>query len=76
MTLYEGGVIEYASGSTVSYWQFSEEDKDWKLVESLGWQCGDGGEREQISEEEFRGIVEQYRQKEVELAWHPLYRPD
>lgn len=93
MTLYEGGIIEYASGSTVSYWQFSREEQDWIIVESL--ECiqnqenvGEldyyrrivadevNGEKEKISQEEYHRIIEQYTQREVELEWFSLCRPD
>ena len=37
---------------------------------------GEYEEQERLSVEEFQKIMEQYTQKEVELKWYPLCRPD
>ena len=37
---------------------------------------GEYGEQEMLSVEEFQEIREQYTQREVELKWYPLCRPD
>lgn len=39
MTLYEGDILEYVSGGvayTITYWQFSQKQQDWQIVEALG----------------------------------------
>lgn len=95
MTLYEGGVIEYASAGvdyTLNYLQFSAQEQDWRVVESLGahWdfehqrneepyrQIADGasGESEPLSEEEFQEIIDRYTREKVELQWFSLGSPD
>lgn len=74
MTLYEGDIIEYVSGGvayTITYWQFSQKEQDWRIVEALGieWDYENAREvgpyRQIITDGEYAG-KEMISEKEFE----------
>lgn len=88
MRIYEGGVIELRLEgvyySVIGYYQLGEE----VIIENLEREVGENGEitgyirkiflnryhtvEEEITEEEYLGIIERYTAVPVELEWRPL----
>ncbi len=67
MTLYEGDILEYVSGGvayTITYWQFSQKQQDWRIVEALGMEWDYENSREVGP---YRQIITdgEYAEKEI-----------
>ena len=90
LTFYTNGYVELLDSLFIAYYQFEEEDQEWRRIIKIDYERNKDGEFEylkndtdaknpdpslfeEISEEEYRQIIEQYTATPIELEWTMLW---
>lgn len=89
MALYEDGIVEMVGPTIIFYLQFESNTEKWECVEHLEIRYEGNGILgyvrkdlknnlqesvfEEVSEEEYRQIIEQYRKTPINLKWTVLW---